>query len=480
MSNVTNIEDHRRAARDARQMPASIETEQALLGAVLINNEAFGLVYGLVRAEDFSDVVHQRLWGSLSGLIMRGVVATPQTLLPFLGEAEIGEGVTAAQYVARLVAEASSIRNAPDYARLVADLSTRRRLISAGMTMVDRAYDAPVDLTADDLIRDAQDALESAKPPGAADKGAMRGMTASIVDKVLAAALEMSQGDGSHIVSSGLPDLDQRLPMRGLASGSLTVLAGRPGMGKTMVAASLASAAGRKGHGVAVFSLEVPASEIVARMACSWMGSSAPHYGDVLSGRMPPHEFDMFAAAARDVAQWPIYIDDSASLSIAEIGILAERQARRMAAKGTPLRLVVIDHAQFVRGIRKEGGNRTQEVGDIAKHAKVIAKRLDCNVVLCSQLNRGVEGRDDKRPNMSDLRDSGEIEEAADCVLLLYREAYYLQKEALKSNDASASERLEAVRNDLTIDVAKARQGGTGPVHLWCDVARSIIQCRGR
>jgi replicative DNA helicase len=244
----------------------------------------------------------------------------------------------------------------------------------------------------------------------------------------------------------------------------------------TLLASAIASHVARMGHGAAYFSLEVTSSEIAARIMSSIMGEGAPDYGSILAGDFPRGWQDHLRDAAGRLQGWPLHIDDSAGMTMADISVQAERLANRMAKQGHRLRLVTIDHAQIVKPSQRYAGNRVGELGEVANAGKVLAKRLQCTVMLCSQLNRSVESREDKRPSMADLRASGEVEESADAVMLLYREAYYLSRTPeYRNSDPVAVDAYEAVANSLEINVDKSRQGKPGIAHVWCDPARSIV-----
>lgn len=249
----------------------------------------------------------------------------------------------------------------------------------------------------------------------------------------------------------------------------------------TLVASALASKMATKGKGAAYFSLEVPADEIAARTICERIGARGPVYGDVLAGRMTDDDLEKFIWASREAEKLPLHIDDAPAMTIQDIALATKKQAVKFDRAGTPLALVLIDHAQIVKGSSRYQGNRVGELGEIANGAKIMAKQLGCAVVLCCQLNRGVESRDDKRPMLSDLRASGELEEAADAVLMLYREAYYLERsQAFRNGDVAAVEMMGAVRNQIEIGIEKSRQGSTGRATLWCDPGRSILADQAR
>jgi len=247
----------------------------------------------------------------------------------------------------------------------------------------------------------------------------------------------------------------------------------------TMMGAALASKMSRRGDGAAYFSLEVPSKEIAARVICERLGGKGPVYGDILAGHANDHDLETYIWAAQEARKEPLHLDDTPAMTMADILVESRKFGDRLDKQGKKLRLAIVDHAMLVRPTGRYQGNKVNELGEIANSAKVMAKTLDCTVMLCCQLARAVEQRDDKRPNLSDLRASGEIEEAADAVLMLYREHYYATRtEAYRRGDTGAEEMAEAVKNDLEIGVEKSRQGKTGRVPLWCDPGRSIVAGR--
>lgn len=476
MNNVVDINQHRIGAAQAAPALASLDAEQALLGAVLMNNDVFRVVGSLIEPEHFTEAVHQRIWMLASDMISRGERADPITLRTHMGEADLG-GSTPAQYLASLAAEATTIINAASYARHVRDLALRRRLAeiaeAAKNTALNAAETAPVAEMAKAIEDQVAEIRWSLDEPGNTREGSAGKLAAAVV----AQARAIAEGRGVPAVRTGINSLDRRLPRGGLAEGGLYVLAGRTGMGKTLVGAAVSRLAAIGGHGVAYFSLEETAPEISAR----WLAASTrngPSYGEIVKGECQDW-FDELDDAANRLRELPLIVNDRPSMSVSEIALQAERYADRMSRQGRKLKLVVIDHAQIVRATDRYKSNRVGELGEIANEAKKLAKRLGVCVVLGSQLNRAVEGRDDKRPTMADLRASGEIEEAADCIMMLYRPAYYIARSPkARAGDEETLAELARVKDSIEIHIEKARQGETGMVELWCDPARSNIGTR--
>lgn len=459
--------------------PQNIEVEQALLGAVLVTRGALIRdLSGYLKPEHFVEDLHQRIYAAAGEMVAAGKVADAITIKGFLpADQVIAEGVNVAQYLVLLVQGACPPSAGRDYARIVVELYGRREIIRVAEEAIALARDCPVDTSVDDQIRHSTTRLsEVSEAVSERQTGATRGGLGAIAHQVFERASDMMAGKIERPPSSGLADLDRRLPQGGLAPGSLYILAGRTGMGKTMCAASIATNVASRGLGAMYFSLEVPAAEIAARAVCSRIRDCQSSYGDFLSGKASPMDMEQYDAVRRTAAQWPLHIDDTAGVGIADISILCERQAARMRRDGVPLSLVVIDHAGLVQATPETRHNKVDALGAIANSAKVMAKRLNTCVMLCAQINRSVEAQEDKRPSMAQIRASGEIEEAADAILLLYREAYYLARQkAYIDRDPATVEKYDRIKNNLEIIVDKSRQGSTGTTYLWCDPPRSAL-----
>lgn len=457
----------------AEMPPACMQTEQALIGAVLLNPASIDKCRD-VRADHFFEPAHAAVWQRVMDFSARGDrIEAPVIMASFSAEPIDETGMTMRRYIARMLAEATTITGAGYYAAALKQMWALRSLSEIGSGVSRQFGQAlPADLLSAafdqvEAVRADMIELNSTRPRSAGEIG---------VD-VLAAAEERARGEGLRAPSTGLPELDAKLPMRGLAPGSLLVIAGRTGMGKSMLLSSMARQAARH-SGVAFFSLEVGAEEMSARMMADIVGNG-PTYEEILSGDLANNQLEAMHLANRELQHLPIMVDPRAGLTMGDIERSAASFADHIAKKDIKLGLLVIDHAQIVKATSRYQGNRVGELGEIANGAKVLAKRLGCCVALASQVNRSVEQKDDKRPTMSDLRASGEIEEAADCIGLLYRPAYYVERSAkFKEGDPGALDELHRVRNDLELAIDKSRQGRTGVVNLWCDPGRSIVRCK--
>ncbi len=456
-----------------RTAPHNIEAEQSVLGAILVNNDAFYRVSDFLRAEHFFEPVHQAIFDTSASLIRAGKVATPVTLKTFLpADTDLG-GMTVGQYLARLAAEATTIINAHDYGRTIYDLALRRDLIGIGTDMVNVAYDAPVDFAPKAQIEDAERRLYELAESGRYDGGFQRFSQALAVAVDMAAAAYQRDGKLSGI-STGLRDLDMR--MGGLQHSDLIILAGRPGMGKTALATNIAYNVAKayrsetqadgtnktvNGGVVGFFSCEMSAEQLATRILAEQTGISS---ASIRRGGITERDFDKIRDYAIELQSLPLYVDETGGLSIAQLCARARRLKRQ---KG--LDLIIVDYIQLLQGSGKRSDNRVQEVTEITTSLKALAKELNVPVIGLSQLSRQVESRDDKRPQLADLRESGSIEQDADVVMFVYREEYYLQNKEPRPGTPEHEKwttEMDLVHGKAEVIIAKQRHGPTGTVDL--------------
>ncbi len=455
--------------------PCSMEAEQSLLGAILINNDAYGVAIRYVDAADFFEPLHQRIFAEAGRLITAGRVATPVTVKEAFPNLRIGDDVNAPtinQYLARLCAEATTIINAPDYARTIRELAMMREIIAVGEEL--RRTPANSDVS----VRMAFERLDSLRADlhRGDDERASLGRLA---DELVRNAEDVRKDVPSTVPSTGFTDLDRQLG-GGLRPGRLFVIAGRPGVGKTVIGAALARRVAKRGYGVAIHSLEIDGAEMSARIVADEIAneSYAPFvaYRDVLTGKMDDQQRRAVERAAERLRDLTLEIDATGDLMISEITarmrIVLDRWRKRDIQPGA----VIIDYLGLVKTTGRYEGRKVDEIGEAARDAKNMAKRLGICVVMLCQLNRAVESRDEKRPEMRDLRDSGHIEEHADVVGLLYRHGYYDELDPqVRRSDPAALERMESRRHDLEMQLGKNRLGPRAIVRFWCDVARSAV-----
>ena len=469
------------------QPPANPEAEQALLGAILINNTAYSRVAEFLLPEHFGNAVHGRIYAAAGKLIERGQIANPVTLKNLFDQdgalAEIG----GAQYLADLAEAAITIINAEHYGRTIHDLHLRRELITIGQDVVTDAFRHDLDDAAPEQIERAESKLFELATSGQAEGGFQPFSTA------LTSAITLAQAafkrDGKTVgVASGFIDLDKKLG--GLHPSDLVILAGRPSMGKTALATNIAfnaakayrpahTADGRidltreaeDGAVVGFFSLEMSAEQLATRILAEESGTSSDR---IRRGEVRREDFDKFIAASQRLAAVPLYIDDTPAISVAALRTRARRLKRQ-----NGLGLIVIDYLQLLRPSAQSRAmeNRVQEVSDITRGLKAIAKELDVAVLACAQLSRAVEQREDKRPMLSDLRESGSIEQDADVVMFIFREEYYLSRgEPTRRPEESDDkfndrydrwkDRVEASFGMADVIIAKQRHGPIGTIKL--------------
>lgn len=473
MTNLAVIENKDSDA--LRLAPHNLEAEQALLGAILVNNEAFDRVSDFLLPAHFFETLHGRIFETITKLLRAGKVATPITLKTYLPDIDLG-GMTVPQYLVRLATSATTIINATEYGRTIYELALRRNLISIGEDMVNRAFDAPVDESPRMQIEDAEKKLYTLAESGRFEGGFQTFGTA------LQAAIHMAgeaykRDGGLSGTSTGLADFDQKLG--GLQRSDLVILAGRPAMGKTSLATNIAYNIAKAWRGerqpdgtmkttnggiVGFFSLEMSAEQLATRIIAEQ--SNIPSF-KIRRGDITADEFGKLHEAVQEMQSIPFHIDQSGGISIAQLAARARRLKRQHG-----LDLLVCDYLQLLSGSSKKGDNRVQELTEITTGLKALAKELEVPIVALSQLSRQVENRDDKRPQLSDLRESGSIEQDADVVLFVYREEYYLQnKEPKPGTEDHLKWQLEMdrVHGKAEVIIGKQRHGPTGSVQLQFD-----------
>ena len=458
-----------------RSAPHNIEAEQALLGAILVNNEAFYRVSDFLNPEHLFEPIHQKIYQLSRDLIRVGKIATPVTLKTFLdGNIDIG-GLNVSQYLARLAAEATTIINAEDYGRTVYDLAIRRALITVGEDMVNVAFDAPVDFAPRDQIEEAERKLYELAETGRYDGGFQRFAQALTTAVDMAAHAYQRDGKLSGL-ATGLDDLDRM--MGGLQPSDLIILAGRPGMGKTSLATNIGYNVAKAwrgevkpdGHQITVnggivgfFSLEMSAEQLATRIISEQ--TEIPS-NLIRRGSITESDFEKIKDYSIELQNLPLYVDETGGLSVAQLAARARRLKRQRG-----LDLMVIDYLQLLSGSTKRSSeNRVQEITEITTKLKALAKELNVPILALSQLSRQVESRDDKRPQLSDLRESGSIEQDADVVLFVFREEYYHKmRKPLESDREKFAQWMadgEKFEGKAEVIIGKQRHGPTGTVEL--------------
>src|SRR5437879_2422357 len=436
-----------------REPPHNFEAEQALLGAILVNNAAYQRVAEFLRPEHFADPLHGKLFDSLGKLIERGQVVSAVTLKTYVEQDEAMKAVGGAAYLARLAAASVHVINAGDFGRTVHDLYLRRQLIDVGETMVNDAFGSDVDEMALQQIELAEKKLYDLASAGQIE-GGFKPFRAALTEATVAAEAAYHRVGQLTGVATGLAQLDRLLG--GLHRSDLIILAGRPSMGKSSLATNVgfnAAKAYREEHGedgrpkvadgavVGFFSLEMSAEQLATRMISE---QAAIPSEKIRKGELISSDFDRVLSVSHELEHLNFFIDDTPALSIAALRTRARRLKRTHG-----LGLLIIDYLQLLSPSGKSRQeNRVQEVSEITRGLKTLAKELDVPVLALSQLSRAVEQREDKRPQLADLRESGSIEQDADVVMFIYRDEYYLMREEPKRRDNETSEHFNQRHDD--------------------------------
>ncbi|WP_336279034.1 replicative DNA helicase [Bartonella sp. CB175] len=462
-----------------QQLPHNIEAEQALLGAILINNDALDLVSDFLKPVHFFEPLHQKIYDILSQIIEKGRLANPVTIKPFIpAEEKIGD-ITVFNYVIRLAKEAITIINAEDYGRVIYDLFIRRSLINLGNQVVNTAFDVSTELTTAQQIETIEHHLFEL-----AEKGKYGGGFENF-DEAIKKAVDMAgsaKKRSSRLsgIATHIKTLDEQ--MGGLQPSDLIILAGRPGMGKTSLATNIAfnianaynrstkandSSQTNEGGIVGFFSLEMSSEQLATRIISEQIELSS---ADIRRGNISDEQFSKIIRAMHRLQKAPLYIDQTGGISIGQLAARARRLKRQHG-----LDVLIIDYIQLMTSKSKRSyENRVQEITEITTGLKALAKELNIPIIALSQLSRQVENRTDKRPQLSDLRESGSIEQDADVVLFVYREAYYFKNEEPKigitehekTKHEAWQDQMDLLERQAEIIIAKQRHGPTGLIKL--------------
>lgn len=453
---------------DYIEQPHALSAEQGLLGAILHNSDVIDRVRGIVDADDFHEQVNAAIFRTMCERRDAGETIDGRLVRLAIGDQDLG-GITVGEYLARLYAHATTVSNAPDYAKAIRHAAMMRKLLAAARDAVAAMSSGAVQ----DPSRYAATMIEELDlvATSGTHESLKRVSLGSASQQAIDAALAAREGRVERGAPYGIPSLD-RMTL-GMRPGQMIVLAGRPGMGKTTVGVALALNAAKAGHGVYFVSLEMVAQELgeraLAAASFSPRDKNPISYRDIAKGKDLTDE-DIWALqeAQKRLNRFPLTIEQQPGLTISQIAARARQARSSMERRGTPLSVVVIDHLGLIKPTGRYSGNRVQELTEITGAIKVLAKELNVAVLVLSQLSRETEKREEKRPQLSDLRDSGSIEQDADMVMGLYREAYYLEHKASPSAEDLA--KLEASRDIIEIEILKQRQGPTGRAKLFCAI----------
>ncbi len=452
--------------------PYNLEAEQGILGVLLLDNSMMERVGDFLKSFHFADAIHGKIFEGICRFAERGQIADPITLKDYFDRDKGLEPVGGASYLVDLANSVMSMSNAADYGKVIYDLYLRRELLKIGQDICENIKTYEFDTTASNQIEQAEKQLFDLATKGQTSGGLLP-FSLAIADALETA--EMAYKRDSHIVgvTTGLIDMDKYLG--GLHPSDLLILAGRPSMGKTTLATNIAFNAARavleqdpNGAPVAFFSLEMSSEQLASRILASEAGVSSDK---IRRGDIQADDFPKFVEVTRTLQELPLFIDDTPGVTINAIRNRCRRLKRQHG-----LGLIVIDYLQLIEagGIKRGGDNRTQEISDISRGLKSIAKDLDVPVVALSQLSRQVEQREDKRPQLSDLRESGSIEQDADVVMFVYREEYYLERRRPPEGTDKYlqwQEEMNKVYKQAEVIIAKQRHGPVGTLKLHFDGA---------
>ena len=446
---------------EANELPNNIEAERSVIGSILVSNEIFDEINMIITSKNFYDPMHQKIFSAIEKLIYGGMLANPITLKNYF-EKEKDE-INVPDYLIKITKFSTAKRQTTEYSKLIYDLFVKRELIKISENIIDTAK-------LNDLDHDGQSIIENFEKSlfDLAEKGSF---SSSLVkfDEAMRMTIEMASNaykneEGIVGVPTGLTDLDDRLG--GLHKSDLLIIAGRPSMGKTALATNIAFNAakkiqedGRKST-IAFFSLEMSSEQLSTRILAE---QSRIKSNDIRRGRISEEQFDKFIETSKNISELPLYIDETPAISIAALSNRARRIKRLYG-----LDMVVVDYIQLMRASNFREG-RVQEISEITQGLKALAKELSVPVLALSQLSRAVESRDIKKPQLSDLRESGSIEQDADVVMFVYREAYYLEKLEPRPATVEHAEwqsKMNEVSNLAEIIIGKQRHGPTGNVML--------------
>ncbi|MDA9752012.1 replicative DNA helicase [Candidatus Pelagibacter sp.] len=441
--------------------PNNIEAEQSVIGSILLSNEIFDEINMIIVSKNFYDPMHQKIFGAIEKLIYSGMLANPITLKNHF-ENEKDE-LNVPEYLVKVTKFSTSSRQAIEYSKLIYDLFVKRELIKISENVIDTAK-------LNDLDNDGQKIIENFEKSlfDLAEKGSFSNSLIKF-DEAMRQTIEMASSaykndEGIVGVPTGLTDLDDRLG--GLHKSDLIIIAGRPSMGKTALATNIAFNAAKKlqndgkKSSIAFFSLEMSSEQLSTRILAE---QSRIKSNDIRRGRISEEQFDKFIETSKDISELPLYIDETPAISIAALSNRARRIKRLYG-----LDMVVIDYIQLMKASNFKDG-RVQEISEITQGLKALAKELSVPVVALSQLSRAVEARDDKKPQLADLRESGSIEQDADVVMFVYREAYYLERKEPRPATVEHAEwqaKMNEVSSLAEIIIGKQRHGPTGNIML--------------
>ena len=445
-----------------KELPNNIEAEQAVIGSILVTNEIFDEISVIISSINFYDPMHQKIYEAIEGLIYKGMLANPITLKNYF-ENENDE-LNVPEYLVKITKFSTSARQAIEYSKIIYDMFVRRELIKISEQTIDSAKLNDLDINGQTIIENSERLLFDLAEKGSFNSSLIK------FDEAMRQTIEMASAaykneEGIVGVPTGLRDLDDRLG--GLHQSDLIIIAGRPSMGKTSLATNIAFNAAQKLQDsgkkstIAFFSLEMSSEQLSTRILAE---QARIRSNDIRRGKISDEQFDKFLETSKNISELPLYIDETPAISIAAMSNRARRIKRLFG-----LDMIIVDYIQLMRGTSFNKDGRVQEISQITQGLKAIAKELSIPVVALSQLSRQVEQRDDHKPQLSDLRESGSIEQDADVVMFVYREGYYLQRKEPREATVEHAEwqaKMNEVAHLAEIIIGKQRHGPTGKVSL--------------
>ena len=447
-----------------KKLPANLEAEQSVIGSVLVNNDIIDEISSIIKSNNFFDPAHKKIYELIEDLNNKGMIANPITLKNYLEKNETLSEVGGIDYLVKLTRFSSSIKQAIDYAKIVREMYVKRELILISEDVMLEAKDDNLENPSDKIIEKAEQSLYQLAEKGSFSQSYIK-FNQALEQTIEMATLAIRNDQGVVGVPTGLKDLDEKLG--GLHKSDLVIIAGRPSMGKTALATNIAYFASKKimdnneKSAVAFFSLEMSSEQLSTRILSE---QTRIQSNDIRRGRATEEELERYIEASRNINDLPLYIDEPPAITISALSNRARRLKRLFG-----LKLIVVDYIQLIRTHSKKNDGRVQEISEITQGLKALAKELGVPVLALSQLSRAVEQRDDKLPQLSDLRESGSIEQDADVVLFVYREEYYLEKKQPKLGSIEHAE-WQSKMNDVAgladIIIGKQRHGPTGNIHV--------------
>ncbi|MDC3042093.1 replicative DNA helicase [Candidatus Pelagibacter sp.] len=455
-NNLTIVKDQ------FKELPNNIEAEQAVIGSILVSNDIFDEINTIISSINFYDPMHQKIFEAIESLIYKGMLANPITLKNYFKDEK--DDLNVPEYLVKITKFSTSVRQAIEYSKIIYDMYVRRELIKISEQTIDSAKVSDLDTNGQEIIESSERLLFDLAEKGSFNSSLIK------FDEAMKQTIEMASAaykneEGIVGVPTGLKDLDDKLG--GLHQSDLIIIAGRPSMGKTSLATNIAFNAAQKlqesgkKSSVAFFSLEMSSEQLSTRIISEQARISS---NDIRRGRISDEQFDKFLETSKNISELPLYIDETPAISIAALSNRARRIKRLFG-----LDMIVVDYIQLMRGTTFNKDGRVQEISQITQGLKAIAKELSVPVVALSQLSRQVEQRDDHKPQLADLRESGSIEQDADVVMFVYREGYYLQRKEPREATVEHAEwqaKMNEVAHLAQIIIGKQRHGPIGNVTL--------------